>query len=452
MKLKMIVLSALLMCSLTLAGSWTQTAPAAAPAPAAAHVLSYIENNKVLFFGSYLDGMNAIAETWLYNAGNDTWTKLTTAGSPAPRIRAAMAFVGNSKVILYGGNPLVYGQSPITLAKETWLFDLSTNTWTKLNTIGNPPALAGHGMCFSGGTDKAVLFGGVIVKSATLPGLDSKRSNQTWVFDLSDKTWTKSSAVGPSARTQVPLLYMGGDKAILFGGYDGSAQLDDTWRFDRSGDKWVKRNPAGGVKPPARYSHTGGYVQDGMVVLFGGRADALPDPNENTETIIFGDTWVYDNAANTWREDAGVPAPSNRANARMAETNRNNPKPVVLFGGLLDESTVYGDTWEFSYVGLNKGGAPELTSVQPTAYVLEQNYPNPFNPTTAIRFQLPKDAQVRLTVYDALGQEVALLLDGMMEAGAHQAVWNASDQPSGTYIYRLEAGDVVETKRMVLLK
>ena len=452
MKMRIILALMLMVSGGLFAQSWTETVTSPAPAPTGYYAMSFIEKNNVLFFGSYVVGTSAVSETWLYNANKNTWQKLTTTGEPAPRVRAAMAPVGGGKVILYGGNALVYGVSPVTLAKETWLFDLNTNTWTKLNTIGNPPALAGHGMCFSGGGDKAVLFGGVIVRSATLPGLDSKRSNQTWIFDLSDNTWTKSSAVGPSARTQAPLLYMGGDKAILFGGYDGSLQLDDTWRFDRSKDKWVKRNPVAGVKPPARYNHAGAYLEDGKVVVFGGRADVLPDPNENTETVIFGDTWIYDNGANAWTEDTGSPAPSARAGARMAETNLNNLKPAVLFGGLSDESTIYGDTWEF-LPALNKRSAPLAEAgALPTEFVLEQNYPNPFNPTTTINYQLPEAVHVRLTVYDALGQQVAVLIDGEMESGYHQATWNASHQPSGTYIYRLEAGNVVETKRMVLLK
>ena len=83
---------------------------------------------------------------------------------------------------------------------------------------------------------------------------------------------------------------------------------------------------------------------------------------------------------------------------------------------------------------------------------LKDNYPNPFNPTTNIKYILSKNTIVRLTIYDILGREVAKLVDGMMEAGEHQATWNAGDLPSGVYFYKLSAGDYTETKKMLLIK
>ena len=92
----------------------------------------------------------------------------------------------------------------------------------------------------------------------------------------------------------------------------------------------------------------------------------------------------------------------------------------------------------------------------PTAYALEPNYPNPFNPSTEIRFALPEAASVRLVVYDALGREVARLVDGPMGAGYQHATFDAANLPSGVYLYRLEARGGAETfaktGQMVLVK
>lgn len=88
----------------------------------------------------------------------------------------------------------------------------------------------------------------------------------------------------------------------------------------------------------------------------------------------------------------------------------------------------------------------------PTSFALAQNTPNPFNPSTMIGFSLPDQARVRLTVYNALGQEVAKLVDEERPAGSYVAQWNAVNQPSGAYFYRIEAGSFVETKRMMLVK
>jgi len=80
------------------------------------------------------------------------------------------------------------------------------------------------------------------------------------------------------------------------------------------------------------------------------------------------------------------------------------------------------------------------------------NYPNPFNPETTIRYSLPADDNVKLTVFDMLGREVATLVDGFQTAGEHQATWNASQLSSGKYFYRLESGKSVIIKMMTLLK
>ena len=88
----------------------------------------------------------------------------------------------------------------------------------------------------------------------------------------------------------------------------------------------------------------------------------------------------------------------------------------------------------------------------PETFRLEQNYPNPFNPSTTISFSMPKADNVELKVYDLLGREVATLISGFRVAGSYRMDFNASHLSSGVYIYRLQAGDFVESKRMTLIK
>lgn len=88
----------------------------------------------------------------------------------------------------------------------------------------------------------------------------------------------------------------------------------------------------------------------------------------------------------------------------------------------------------------------------PCVLALNQNFPNPFNPSTIISFTLPQRTQVRLTIFNILGQQVALLADNLMEAGEHQISWKASTEASGLYFYRLQVGDQVLTRKMTLLK
>ncbi len=85
-------------------------------------------------------------------------------------------------------------------------------------------------------------------------------------------------------------------------------------------------------------------------------------------------------------------------------------------------------------------------------YSLSQNYPNPFNNSTALSFKLLAASDARLVVYDALGKEIEVLVNEELKAGTYKVDWNASEFSSGTYFYRLTAGEFSETKKMVLTK
>jgi uncharacterized GH25 family protein len=88
----------------------------------------------------------------------------------------------------------------------------------------------------------------------------------------------------------------------------------------------------------------------------------------------------------------------------------------------------------------------------PTTYSLSQNYPNPFNPTTTIQYSIPKDEFVKLTVYDVAGKVIKELVSGHKTAGSYSVEFNATDYASGTYYYKLEAGEYKNIQKMMLIK
>ena len=100
----------------------------------------------------------------------------------------------------------------------------------------------------------------------------------------------------------------------------------------------------------------------------------------------------------------------------------------------------------------NPTGIDEQTNIHPQDYVLYQNYPNPFNPTTKIKFSLPVRDYVTLKVFDILGNEVAILVNEEKERGVYNVNFDASQLAGGIYLYRLQAGSFVETKKMILIK
>ena len=159
-------------------------------------------------------------------------------------------------------------------------------------------------------------------------------------------------------------------------------------------------------------------------------------------------TFQYRQAAGTNQDQGGGLGGQNLFNVRF----------IPKTGGVWPKT--YGaptDTWQAS-APLPHEAAPFTTDVNnkvanvPVVFNLYQNYPNPFNPTTNILYSLPQQSNVKLRVYNILGQMVMELFNGSQIAGNHVVAFDASRLASGVYFYRLEAGSYVNVKKMVLLK
>lgn len=123
--------------------------------------------------------------------------------------------------------------------------------------------------------------------------------------------------------------------------------------------------------------------------------------------------------------------------AEMINSQKKIPANVIPSGSIVYKVSQEAINWNFSAL---------------TEYMLLNNYPNPFNPSTVISYQLPVAGFVSLKVFDILGNEMATLVNEQKPAGYYEIEFNASDLPSGVYMYRIQAGDFVETKKMLLLK
>jgi hypothetical protein len=157
---------------------------------------------------------------------------------------------------------------------------------------------------------------------------------------------------------------------------------------------------------------------------------------------------------------------------------------TMNFGSGIFRSLDHGDTWESVNTGMPgndtramvmdadgylyaaplgysvyKTAQPTtlLTSIGeasdlPARFELEQNWPNPFNPATNIRFTIPATSYVSLAVYDVLGRQVEVIVSDELQAGTHNFAWNATRFASGIYMYRLQSGSEVQTRKLVLVK
>jgi hypothetical protein len=157
---------------------------------------------------------------------------------------------------------------------------------------------------------------------------------------------------------------------------------------------------------------------------------------------------------------------SNAVSLRIPDVGDSNAdgtvvKRVVTFSGIVGQfsSSVSGGTDGYQLLAIdstdlvdNSLGVSRPGSGLPRTFALLQNFPNPFNPSTVISYQLPKAKKVRITVLDILGREVQTLMMGEQSAGYHSVTFQANNLASGVYLYRFQAGEFTQTKRMILLK
>ncbi|MFH1734791.1 MAG: T9SS type A sorting domain-containing protein [bacterium] len=140
-----------------------------------------------------------------------------------------------------------------------------------------------------------------------------------------------------------------------------------------------------------------------------------------------------------------------------------NSEPIFATGGeavtthyhYTDNTVSKGNTYTYELQTTYIDGRSEISAaaeVRAGMYNLSQNIPNPFNPTTTISYEVPSAGSVKLTVYDIMGQQIASLVNGYQEANAYKVTFNAANLASGIYIYKLETGDFISIKKMVLMK
>jgi len=134
--------------------------------------------------------------------------------------------------------------------------------------------------------------------------------------------------------------------------------------------------------------------------------------------------------------------------------NSNSPKEYSYTD---KEFFAGGSKFQYRLKQIDNDGSFEYSDVVevevvPDQFELSQNYPNPFNPSTTIQFSLPVQLQLKINLYNMLGELVRTIAEGTYEKGYHKISFNANGLPSGTYVYRLESSDFVQVKKMILLK
>jgi hypothetical protein len=178
----------------------------------------------------------------------------------------------------------------------TFALDPTTNSWTDLKTPNHPTTgqvVAWASMCYDAARDRTMMFGGGLATnpSGALP---------TWFYDCRTNQWQRPQLPSePPPRCNGALVYDASSQSIvLFGGYDQSAALNDTWVFDTQTDRWDRREPE--ISPPPMFAPAAAAIPNGGKVLVCGYDAGKVKWRHQSQTSSVQETWIYDVATNAW--------------------------------------------------------------------------------------------------------------------------------------------------------
>ncbi len=356
-----------------------------------------------------------------YHITNGTWEART--GSLFPRRYAGMAYI-NGYIYMVGGL-LSDGTSPRVCQR----YNTSTDTWSQIADLPEDVNFTKWSVT----TDDQYLF---LVGSgggfSTYP-----ISDKCYYYDPATNQWQLESTL-PAVRGLPNGIFLSGFTKLFFGGGNdgssGTAFVSDCWEG------------TGGVYIPVELTSFSASIVDNAVRLNWSTASEL---NNNGFEIQRKVNSSQSSVSNSEYEEIGfVDGKGTTTEIQHYSFNDNNLETGVYSYRLkqidFDGSFNYSNTIEVDLNGL-------------TSFTLEQNYPNPFNPSTKIKYTIPSVGTslvnfVQLKVFDVLGNEVATLVNELMPAGVYEVTFNASELSSGVYIYKLQAGDYISARKMLLTK
>ncbi len=408
------------------------------------------------------EGADVLNNSWYLTDGYSTIVRLAFAYAYKMN-RVAVAAMGN--FYLYGNPilyPAAYGQGIIAVGATT-IIDLRTvysNTGNHID-VSAPggywdqtermiySTVSGGGYDYDAGTSMAAPH--VTGIASLLKGYNSNLSND----DI--ENIIKLSADDVNSETNP-----GWDQ------YLGTGRVNAKKALDRLGSSYslTQAFVVGGIDQGA----SDGY----WMTIYGAQSVGLQDRtywvkrHEVRKTVSYLSTpnvavWGRGVVTNGWADEGGVnftygfcePVPGTVTN--RSATLRTYVYEMFYYpaGEFLGWYPTTPSNVRFEYT---VHGSAEFWKISPPAVVipelfsLNQNYPNPFNPTTTISYSLPQASNVTLKIYDALGREVATLVNGFRLEGQYNVEFNALSLASGIYLYRLQAGGYIETKKLVLMK
>jgi hypothetical protein len=462
--------------------------------------VSISSDGNTAIVGGFADS-NEVGAAWVFTRTSGVWsqqgTKLVGTGAAdiaRQGIAVAVSADGNTAIV---GGVLDSGQ-----VGAAWVFTRTGGVWTqqggKLFGVGGVGHQGQGGAVSLSADGNTAIVGGIF---------DDSLAGAAWVFTRTGGVWNQqggklvgTGAVGRALQGVSVSLSSDGNTALV-GGYADSGNVGAAWVFTRTGSVWAQqgRKLVGtGAMGSSRQGNSVALSGDGNTAMLGGYADdslkgavwvftqvngiwsqegakligsgavngvlgafqgysVSLSSNGNSAIVggypdnnFAGAVWVYTRTGGVWSQLGSKLVGSGAAgNPELGvSVSLSSDGNTAIVGGFADD-TLKGAAWVFTRA---VSGVRSPGEGAPLQFDLAQNYPNPFNPSTTIRFQLPRASHVTLTVYDVLGREVSVLVNEGKDAGVHEVKFDGSNLASGVYFNRLQAGEFVQIRKLVLLR
>ncbi len=363
-----------------------------------------------------------------YSISGNVWT--TGVGTPVPKSGGDLVACRNKIYYIGGGNTTI-----TTGTNETFVYNPATGNWSVIANIPTPVT----GNVAEAYNDSLIycMFGGWITYETLVQ-----------VYNVNTNTWAQATQItsGNGRRSFAGGIL--GNKLFVCAGYSGSFR----------NDFWVGTiNPANPLQITwqQRTNVAIASSRPGGTAILGKFYVVMGEINGGSGNDSMA---IWDTTLNSWSYKDGKPVRTNNLYGSVSASitycnNRPGVKIWIAGGSLQGQTTrpldVFADTCLLNCTG-------PLTGIQnnniPAIYNLKQNYPNPFNPVTKISYDIPIGSNVKITISDLLGREVFVLINEYMPAGTHSVNFNADNLSSGVYFYKLESGEFIDSKKMLLIK
>jgi len=466
---------------------WTQKANIPTPRPGAT---AGVINDKIFLIGGWPNSNTAVNE--VYDPSTNTWESKTLM--PTARGFLSSAVVNDTIYTIGGGYPtptnkneaynpatnswtikanmnvaringragvvngIIYVIAGYPNERSCEAYNPQTNTWTSRS---NFPESIGGVVSVAVFNELVYVFGGGYYN-----GLKT-----VYAYNPQTDTWTKKSDM-LTPRTVSQACLVNGKIYVIGGATSEYNPTDAVEEYDPANDTWTTKSPM-----PVASAFLSCAVVNNKIYVFEG----VPDWSGTTGGLK---VWEYDPAYVIPVELTSFTATANGKEVTLnwsTATELNNqgfevqrkfgPSDFVTIGSVRGNGTTTSPN-QYSFVDklVNPGkyfyrlkqtdfnGTFEYSKEIEVEvrvldnFTLEQNYPNPFNPITTIGYVLQEKSNAKLTLLNAIGEEIAVLVNEEQDKGYHKVELNAENLPSGVYLYKLQAGSFVATKKFVLIK